>query len=331
MDKKAFAVDKVSKNTRYMTRRSLTIGAAIAASVTSPCMRPLKVKANTTKSSLDGPWTDEGHVAVGGGNVHWVSMGEGEPLVLLHKLGGWVADWRHVAPSLAQKYRVIAIDTPGHGESVMHGPPPFLQTLGESASMLMAALDAMDIKKCKIVGCSLGGCIAVVAAALWPERVSKLVLLSVALGQAATRSELEELERYRVASSFDDEGRPQPRNAAFDENRFPLPRDFEPMAKLFGFRDRSIHEEQNASRAKAGSWVAASEIGVGRAGVVDYLARIQAPTLLIYGERGGYKQFEAPGKAGINDVRSLHIADAGSFTHQDNPEVTAKVLVDFFG
>jgi len=324
-------MDKASTKTRRMTRRSLTIGAAIAASVTSPYVRPLKVRAETNKYILDSPWTDEGHVAVGGGNVHWVSVGEGKPVVLLHKLGGWVGDWRHVAPTLAEKYRIIAIDTPGHGESVMHGPAPFLQTLGESASMLMAALDAMDIKECQMVGCSLGGCIAVVTAALWPERVSKLVLLSVALGQATSRSELEEALRYRVASSFDDEGRPQPENAAFDENRLPLPRDFEWAVKQFGFRDRAVHDEQNASRAKAGSWVVASELGVGRASVVDYLPRIKAPTLLIYGERGGYKQFESPGKAGIKDVRSVHISDAGSFTHQDNSEVTAQVLLDFLG
>lgn len=289
-----------------LSRRGAMLSASLA--VAAPAV------AQTPKAAPRGPWTEEGIVQRGGTGIHYVGLGSGPPVVLLHKLGGWVADWRHVAPALAQRHRVIAMDMPGHGDSAVNGPAPFLQTLGESAAVLLAALDELRIDRFDLVGNSLGGCASVVMAALWPERVKHLVLLSVALGGARSRDELEKANEPP---------------GTWGPNGEPLPRPFEEAKKRFGFTDVSVHEEQNASRAKAGAWVRASERGVGAAGVANYLPRITAPTLLIYGERGGYKEFEAPGKAGLKRVRSVHIPDAGSFTHQDNPRATEKVLLEF--
>ena len=81
-----------------------------------------------------GPWTEEGSVQRGGTKIHYVGIGSGPPVILLHKLGGWVADWRLIAPALAKTHRVIAIDMPGHGDSTINGPVPFLQSLQESAA-----------------------------------------------------------------------------------------------------------------------------------------------------------------------------------------------------
>jgi pimeloyl-ACP methyl ester carboxylesterase len=266
-------------------------------------------------ADIAGPWTSRGDVVVSAGKMHWASLGQGEPLVLMPKLGGWIADWRHVAPIFARTYRVIAVDPPGHGGSVMNGPPPYIQSLPESASMLMAALDALGVSRCAMMGNSLGGCIEVVAAALWPEKCTKLVLQSVALGEARTRAELEAGDKQNAAD-YDTEGRP-------------LPRPFAEVAKRFGISDPAIAEEQNQSRAQAGLWVRPSERGVGRAGLTGYLPRITAPTLLMYGERGGYKQFEAAGKAGLKNVRSVVVPGGSSFAHQDQPEATAKLAMDF--
>ncbi|MBM3513807.1 MAG: alpha/beta hydrolase [Alphaproteobacteria bacterium] len=63
--------------------------------------------------------------------------------------------------------------------------------------------------------------------------------------------------------------------------------------------------------------------------VVNYLHRITAPTLLIYGERGAYHNYEAVGKAKIKRVRAVTIPNTGSFTHQENPRDTEKVLFSF--
>jgi pimeloyl-ACP methyl ester carboxylesterase len=260
-------------------------------------------------------WSEEGDVAVAAGKMHWVSVGKGEPVVFLPKLGGWADDWRHVAKILAKDYRVIVIDNPGHGGSVMNGPAPYWVSLPESAAMLMATLDSLGIPKCAIGGNSLGGCIATVAAALWPQKFSKLILLSVALGDARTRAELEEQDKVS-AQNYDAEWRP-------------LARPLEVATKTFGVRDPAINDEQNASRAKAGAWVRASERGVGHAGVVDYLPRITASTLLMYGENGNYKNFEPIGLSKIPKSRSFHVPKASAFAHQDQPAATAAAMLTF--
>ena len=290
------------------SRRDFALMTA-AASIAGPA-----VSAPALAQAPKGPWTEEGTVQRGGTKIHYVGIGSGPPVILLHKLGGWVADWRQIAPALAKTHRVIAIDMPGHGDSTVNGPVPFLQSLQESASTIMAALDDMKIDKFDLIGNSLGGCCSVVMAALWPDRVKHLVLLSVALGGVATRESLE--------AAVEPPGR-------WAADGSPLVRPFEELQKMFGVNDPKINEEQNASRAKAGPWVRASERGVGNAGVVNFLPKITANTLLIYGERGAYHNFEAPGKANLKRVRSLRIPNSGSFTHQENPRETEKVLAGF--
>jgi pimeloyl-ACP methyl ester carboxylesterase len=289
-----------------ITRRNFTASALAATAVST---------AHAQTNAITVPWAAQGTVKVAAGQMNWASLGEGEPIVFMPKLGGWIADWRHVAPLLAKTHRVILVDNPGHGDSTMVGPPPYWLSLPESAAMLMATLDALGIQKCVLGGNSLGGCIATVTAALWPNTVSKLILLSVALGTSASRAQLEEQDK-RSAANYDAQGRP-------------LPRPFEEVAKTFGIRDRSINDEQNASRAKAGVWVRPSERGVGHAGIIDYLPRITASTLLMYGKLGGYKQFEEVGLSKIPNVKSVHIPEASSFAHQDQPQATAKLMADF--
>jgi pimeloyl-ACP methyl ester carboxylesterase len=265
--------------------------------------------------AIKTPWTSQGDVQTASGKMHWASVGAGDPVVLLPKLGGWIADWRHVASILAAKYRVVVIDNPGHGGSTMHGPPPYLLSLPESAAMLMATLNELGIQKCALGGNSLGGCISAVTAGLWPEKFSKLILLSVALGDAASRAQLEEGDK-RNANNYDAQGRPKTRKLSDIE-------------KTFGVTDTAILDEMNASRAQAGVWIRPSERGVGHAGITGYLPRISASTLLIYGEKGGYKPFEAVGLAKIPKVKSVDVPGASSFAHQDQPKATAQLMMDF--
>lgn len=295
-----------------LTRRvatAATIFSAIAAT------QAIAQKAKADPAEIKVPWTSRGDVKVAAGKMHWASIGEGEPLVFMPKLGGWIADWRHVAPILAKKYRVIVIDNPGHGGSAMNGTPPYWISVPESAAMLMATLDELGIQRCMLGGNSLGGCIATVAAGLWPDKFSKLILLSVALGGVRTRAELEAGDKTGARN--------------YGPKDKPLPRPFEETAKSFGIKDPTINDEMNLSRAQAGAWVRPSERGVGHAGIADYLPKITASTLLMYGELGGYKQFEAVGLAKTPKVKSVHIPNASSFAHQDQPEATAKLILEF--
>ncbi len=280
-------------------------GGAVLASVSGAAAAPAKPAA---------PWTGEGFVRRPGGRLHYLSMGEGPPLVLLHKLGGWAAEWRAMAPLLAGDRRVIAFDMPGHGESAMDAPAPYILTLGESAAMIHAALQDMGIERFDLVGASLGGCVGTALAADYPQAVSRLALISVALFTASSRADMVKADE-QVRSQYGPGWQPLPRT--------------EEQVKEFASIDPRVNAETNLSRAKAGAWVRASERGVGVAGVDQILTRIVAPTLLVYADRGRYTPYEAVGRARLKTVEVATIKDTGSFTYQEKPAETAAALRAF--
>ena len=138
--------------TTLVTRRHVgLLAAALAASGGAQAAEPA-VRSQAIAPIPTAPWTGEGYVQRGGVRIHYATAGNGPPLVLLHKLGGWLSDWRHVAPAMAAKYRVIAMDMPGHGESTVQGPVPYLQTLPESAALILAALDELNVTRFDLIG-----------------------------------------------------------------------------------------------------------------------------------------------------------------------------------
>lgn len=297
----------------FLSRRGFIVGTAVTgvalASHSSVSAAPL------VASPPAGDWTDGGVIKRGGGSIQWASMGEGPVIVMMPKLGGWLADWRHVAKLLAPQYRVIAIDPPGHGGSVMATPPPYIHTLPESAAMVRAALGVLGVERYNLVGNSLGGCIATIMAALFPDDVANLVLVSVALSDRFTA---EELAAYDA------------RDSEYDANGLPLYRDAATMAARFGTTPE-INEEQNASRAAAGLWIRPSERGVFTCGITDYLPRIGANVALVYGKanEGVYQVFRDKALSLIPKVQSIDIEGAGAFLHQQKPAETAKLISAF--
>jgi pimeloyl-ACP methyl ester carboxylesterase len=103
--------------------------------------------------------------------------GDGPPVVLLHGLACGKRMWFHQIRALRRRFRVIAYDLRGHGQT----DAPQLAT-EYSAAHLVGVLDALDIKRAAIVGFSLGGGPALALAASKPERVSRLVLADVGDG-----------------------------------------------------------------------------------------------------------------------------------------------------
>jgi pimeloyl-ACP methyl ester carboxylesterase len=305
---------QISTQTR---REALALAAGIA--LTAPLGSA--AVAAVPADDLSGPWTGGGDISTVGGKLHYATLGPdgGEPLVLLPKLGGWIADWRFAAADLAKTRRVIAFDLPGHGGSIMAAPPPYVVSVPEIAAMILAALDEMRIDRCAFGGNSLGGVVGIVAAACWPERVSKLVIVSSSLIGAMTREAVFAQDHAapdpNAPSSYTKAGEPLPPTA--EQNR------------LFGTMDPRVIREQALSRAKAGLWLRSCERGVGRGGVTDYLPRIKVPTLMINADRGRYVKYIDVGKRLIPNVQAVVIRQAGSFVHQEKPAEVARAMNAF--
>lgn len=117
----------------------------------------------------------EGRVRIGDGAIAYTTAGSGEPLLLIHGLGGTRRTWDHVLDSFAASHTVIAPDLPGHGES---DAPAGDYSLGALAASLRDLLVILGHSSATLVGHSLGGGIALRFAYQFPERIDRLALIS---------------------------------------------------------------------------------------------------------------------------------------------------------
>lgn len=118
-------------------------------------------------------------LTVRGHRMHYIELGSGPPLLLLHGLGKSSYDWEEsVLPILARQWRVIAIDFFGMGLS--ERSDSFAYGWNLWSDQASATLDALGIQQAAVVGHSLGGTVGVVLAAHHPERITRLVLVGSA-------------------------------------------------------------------------------------------------------------------------------------------------------
>lgn len=104
---------------------------------------------------------------------YYIEEGSGEPLILLHGNGEDHSYFSHQIKYFSRYYRVIAIDTRGHGKTP-RGEAPF--TIAQFADDLYKFMCEHEIKKANILGFSDGGNIAMVFAMKYPECVDRLIL-----------------------------------------------------------------------------------------------------------------------------------------------------------
>ena len=111
-----------------------------------------------------------------GDRVAYRDVGNGdEVLLLIHGMAGSSETWRAVIPQLAKKYRVIAPDLLGHGQSAK---PRSDYSLGAFAVLLRDLLDELGITRVTIAGQSLGGGVAMQFVYQHPDYCQRLVLIS---------------------------------------------------------------------------------------------------------------------------------------------------------
>lgn len=134
-------------------------------------------------------------------SLYYTEKGAGSPLILLHGNGGDGSYFKNQIEHFSGRYRVIALDTRGHGRSP-RGEAPF--TIRQFAEDLRAFMDEKHIEKADILGFSDGGNIALCFALKYPERVDRLILDGANLDPGGVKRSFQlpvELG-YRFASRF---------------------------------------------------------------------------------------------------------------------------------
>jgi pimeloyl-ACP methyl ester carboxylesterase len=191
---------------------------------------------------------------VGDYEIHAVEYGtSGSPILLVHGLSGSSEWWYRNIPGLAAEHRVVVPDLIGFGRS--RRPRIRLPTLDTVAGVMVEWMDALEIERPCLVGHSMGGQMAIHLAAGWPERVEHLVLVDAAgVPRALSAGKL-----LQFAAE---------------------------VAPLWRWGDPRFLPVIARDALRAGPWTIAQAIAhILRDDVRPLLPRIEAPTLIVWGER----------------------------------------------
>jgi 3-oxoadipate enol-lactonase len=249
----------------------------------------------------------EHRVRVDGGSGPWV--------VFSNSLGCALEMWDPQASALSEHYRVLRYDTRGHGGTESTPGPYDLDLL---AGDLIALLDALEVTECALVGLSLGGMIAQVAALAEPERFTGLVLADTT---SRYGPEVAEFWANRVTTAL---------TSGLDSIAETTPsRWFTP-----GFAERSpdvVTRYQEMLRSTDAQGYAGCCAAIPRVDVTDRLTSVTIPTAVIVGA-------EDPSTT-VDHARRIHeaishsslhvIPDAAHLSNVEQPDRFTAILLDF--
>ncbi|WPC03615.1 alpha/beta fold hydrolase [Pseudomonas benzenivorans] len=122
-------------------------------------------------------------------SIHYYRGGppDGETILLIHGFGADKDNWLRFARHLTERYQVIALDLPGFGDS---SRPNASYDVGTQTERVASFVQALNIDRLHLVGNSMGGHIAALYAARYPQQVRSLALLANAGINAPVKSEL---------------------------------------------------------------------------------------------------------------------------------------------
>lgn len=241
-------------------------------------------------------------------------------VILLHGFGASLDTWDAWADVLARHHRVVRFDLPGSGLSAPD--PAGDYTDARSVALLLALMDRVGLARASLVGHSIGGRVAWTFAALHPERVDRLVLVAP----------------DGFASPGFEYGKAPAVPALLQAMRFVLPKallrmNLEPAyanpAVLTDAVTDRYHDLLLAPGARAAMLARMRQTVL--VDPVPLLKRIQAPTLLVWGERDAMIPFanSADYLAALPNARRVAIAGAGHVVQEEAADASVEAAVDF--
>ena len=144
--------------------------------------------------------------------LNYIEQGQGQPLILLHGNGEDNSYFVHQIDHFSNDFRVLAIDTRGHGKSP-RGEKPF--TIVQFAEDLHDFMDEKGIAKANLLGFSDGGNIALTFALKYPEKIDKMIVDGANLFPSGVKPLYQwPIEvGYRIAKLFSKKSEQAKRNA----------------------------------------------------------------------------------------------------------------------
>jgi pimeloyl-ACP methyl ester carboxylesterase/dihydrofolate reductase len=128
---------------------------------------------------------EQGYVQHEGARLWYAAYGSGAPLILLHGGLGNSGNWGYQVPALVKAgYRVIVIDSRGHGRSSRDGQPFSYDLMATDVS---AVMDELQVERASLVGWSDGACTALILADKAPERAAGVFFFGCNMDPSGTK------------------------------------------------------------------------------------------------------------------------------------------------
>jgi pimeloyl-ACP methyl ester carboxylesterase len=115
---------------------------------------------------------------IAGVELHYLTAGQGAPIILIHGYAETSLMWRPIIPMLGERFTIVAPDLPGIGDSSIPADGLDMTT---AAIRIHALVTSLGIQKAEVVGHDIGLMVAYAYAAQFPAEVKKLVLMDAFL------------------------------------------------------------------------------------------------------------------------------------------------------
>jgi pimeloyl-ACP methyl ester carboxylesterase len=263
-----------------------------------------------------------------GVRLSYLTGGHGPPLILLHGYAETSRMWIPIMPRLTERFRVIAPDLPGIGDSAI---PPDGLDMKTSAIRIHALARSLGITKARVVGHDIGLMVAYAYAAMYPSETEKLVVMDAFLPGVG---------RWEIFYN-------DPRNWHFRFNG-PTPE------KLVQGRERTYFEHywndfaadgtHSIPEADRQAYTAAyARPGRMRAGWAYFVSFLQAardftelsrdrltmPVLAVGGDKASGEFLGEQMKLVASDLRVVIIKNSGHWVMEEQPAQTTEALLEF--
>jgi pimeloyl-ACP methyl ester carboxylesterase len=261
------------------------------------------------------------------------------PLLLVHGGRDHCRNWDWVAAKLSDRYHIIAPDLRGHGDSAWSASGHY--TMANYIYDLAQLIHQQELAPVAIVAHSLGGNIALRYAGIYPDAVSRLVVIEgLGPGPRAPgtppRRTMDERMRAWIDESRALAGR-LPRRYASIEDALRRMQEENPHLSAEQARHLTQHGV-NQNEDGTYSWKFDNYVRVWppydmtREEIAALWSRIACPTLLIHGKESWAKSPAEDGRAGyFRDARVLGVANAGHWVHHDRLDEFLQAVREFLG
>lgn len=250
------------------------------------------------------------HAAVGDDRLAYLEAGSGEAVLFMHSLGTSKETWAEQVRAFSERFRCIAADAPGHGESTHQRPIDGAWIVDAHAGLL----DALGIEAAHVVGVSMGGCWAIQMWRRYPACVRSLVLCdtfaSMPDPEGVFHGRVEALKHTDMATFGREYAAAVFKGAASDQTRRGVAEDIARCSKEAYLQTAHACYSSNTE---------------------DVLATIGAPALIVTGEHDD-RIDPANSRhlaAAIPGARLVTIPHAGHLPQLDNPTAFDAALGEF--